>query len=726
MREKIVKTLLQLGLIVNPEDVDNPGLLNVAVEKGYLKNVEDLLKYGADVNMLERPRFGESLTPLHSAVKSKQVEMVELLIQYGANVNDKGSEGTIPLVYSIGNRDTEMTKLLLSNGADIKEDPNLLCTAVMNGSLKIVEYLLQYGADVDMLGSSKFGESLTPLHSAVKSNQLEMTKLLINYEADVNIKDGEGTSPLVDAIQNKATEMIKLLLINGADTKEDPNLLCTAVMNGSLKIVKDLLKYGADVNMLGSSKFGESLSPLHSAVRSNQMKMAKLLLLYGADVNMIEHSIFGQKLTPLHIAVKSNQVEMVKLLIKYGADVNVEVGRGFMDLSPIQYAIENSATEITKLLLINGVHHGADVNGSGSYQMTALHCTVLYCGEDERRLKFCKMDREELIFHRRCNHDIAELLLSKGANVNAATESGITTLCAASQKNYEDIVEILLKYGAECDPRDEEIIKPLHAAALGGHSKIIENLLKCGAEVDSRDIYGRTALHFASRGGHVETVKTLLEYGSDVNIVSERNHTPLEYGKFFEDVDSDDNDEGDEDDDYHYNLDSDDYHYIRDNDGNLCHTNDSPTTKLLKQHIAKMKTAGLHVSDRNLLWISNDHEINNFINGCEAEIEIMKSEKIDNSYVSVYDILTKSTSQFAKNKSIVQALKSDDYKTKFPIYANMIGSRFRRGILREELLKQVRDKLLKSLPKLPLLCTEKIFSYLSDKDLRILLVDCKP
>ena len=83
--------------------------------------------------------------------------------------------------------------------------------------------------------------------------------------------------------------------------------------------------------------------------------------------------------------------------------------------------------------------------------------------------------------------------------------------------------------------------------------------------------------------------------------------------------------------------------------------------ELLKQDIAKVKAK----------------------DECEAEIEIMKGEKIDNSNASFYDILTQSISQlaiYAKNKNIVQTLKSDDYKIKFPIYASMIDSQFRKGV----------------------------------------------
>ena len=138
------------------------------------------------------------------------------------------------------------------------------------------------------------------------------------------------------------------------------------------------------------------------------------------------------------------------------------------------------------------------------------------------------------------------------------------------------------------------------------------------------------------------------------------------------------------------------------------------------------------MNERCLLSISSNGELSDFQKECEEEIASMKSEKVGNANVSFYDILTKGISQlalYAGNESIVQILKSDDYKIRFPIYASMINCNFRNGERRKELLEQgnkVFHFLFNNFPQLPYVCTEKIFSYLSDEDLRILIDDCKP
>jgi pyruvate kinase len=148
--------------------------------------------------------------------------------------------------------------------------------------------------------------------------------------------------------------------------------------------------------------------------------------------------------------------------------------------------------------------------------------------------------------------------------------------------------------------------------------------------------------------------------------------------------------------------------------------------------MVKMKTANLYVSEQYLQYLSNSVKDADFQKKCEEEIVRLKCEMVSNVNVSFYDILTKSTNQltmYAKNESIVQVLKSDDYKRNFPIYAGMINSNFRKGERRKEFLEQGNNNLrilFNNFPQLPHDCTDKVLSYLSDEDLRILIDACKP
>ena len=354
------------------------------------------------------------------------------------------------------------------------------------------------------------------------------------------------------------------------------------------------------------------------------------------------------------------------------------------------YAVQNHDLKIIEVLF----EHGADVNASDECGRTALHFIVIF--ERGRRFGFRYGEDPDI----KVKREITKLLLSRGANVNAQTGKGMTLLHAACNNRYVEVVEALMQYNADVDCKCETGRTPLHLAARNGRTGIVEVLLKFGANIDSKDKYGMTALHFAAKQGQVLVCRVLLEHGADINIMTEGNRTPLDFAMTSR---------------FNFNYYS---------DGIIAET--------LKGHIVMMKTANLYVNQKDLLTVGNYGESSDFQKECEEEIASMKSEKFSNANVSFYDILTKGISQlamYAGNENIVKILRSDVYQIRFPMYASMINSNFRKGKRRKELLEQC-NKILHSLfsdfPLLPHVCIEKIFSYLSDEDLRILIFYCKP
>ena len=64
--------------------------------------------------------------------------------------------------------------------------------------------------------NSKNKQGYTPLHLAVRLNELEVAKLLIKNNANVNTKDIYQDSALIDSARNRNNEMTKLLICNNA------------------------------------------------------------------------------------------------------------------------------------------------------------------------------------------------------------------------------------------------------------------------------------------------------------------------------------------------------------------------------------------------------------------------------------------------------------------------------------------------------------------------------
>ena len=107
-------------------------------------------------------------------------------------------------------------------------------------------------------------------------------------------------------------------------------------------------------------------------------------------------------------------------------------------------------------------------------------------------------------------HDtIVELLLSKGACVDAQTDSGLTPLHFANRGGHDKVVEKLLAAGA-CVEKSTEEGGLLHFAAKRGHTKVVEQLLRARAKIDEPNSKGFTPLHLATQGGHDAVVEQLI------------------------------------------------------------------------------------------------------------------------------------------------------------------------------------------------------------------------
>ncbi|KAK2722323.1 hypothetical protein QYM36_002753 [Artemia franciscana] len=213
---EVVEALLKYGFCVNPEDANNTELVHAAVENGYVNIVEDFFKYGANVNAL----LGRSgLTLLHNAVINKQEEVANLLISNEADINARDENGKTPIFYATENADISLTKFLLAN---VKDSPEVLFKAVETECVEIVKVLLRYDADVN--ATDKYGR--TALHRIAlqdngfavvrkcKSPEVKdaIAKLLLNRGAGVNTQTIKGETALHFAIENDNTKVVETIL----------------------------------------------------------------------------------------------------------------------------------------------------------------------------------------------------------------------------------------------------------------------------------------------------------------------------------------------------------------------------------------------------------------------------------------------------------------------------------------------------------------------------------
>ncbi|KAG6496288.1 poly [ADP-ribose] polymerase tankyrase-like [Zingiber officinale] len=106
-------------------------------------------------------------------------------------------------------------------------------------------------------------------------------------------------------------------------------------------------------------------------------------------------------------------------------------------------------------------------------------------------------------------------------SIDEPVEDGDTVLHLACLYGYFSCVQLLLERGASLEAKDEEGAIPLHDACASGFLEIVQYMLSfaSGPDVITRmlnvtDTEGDTPLHHAARGEHLGVVRLLLAAGA--------------------------------------------------------------------------------------------------------------------------------------------------------------------------------------------------------------------
>lgn len=199
--------------------------------------------------------------------------------------------------------------------------------------------------------------------------------------------------------------------------------------------------------------------------------------------------------------------------------------------SLLHAAIESRSHELTDLLL----DEGADVNAKACDESTLLHWAAK---SYEIKVLQALLERGadvnaqdglgETPLHRATTAEAAQMLARRGAGLHATTSDGWTALHAAAGRGGDAVIEVLLTEGADLHARDKWGDTPLHKAAWRGDREAIHCLLERGAEANARADDGWTPLHCAVRCYSEKAITLLVERGADVDATTEEGATPLD------------------------------------------------------------------------------------------------------------------------------------------------------------------------------------------------------
>ena len=70
-------------------------------------------------------------------------------------------------------------------------------------------------------------------------------------------------------------------------------------------------------------------------------------------------------------------------------------------------------------------------------------------------------------------------------------------------KDFKDLAELLISRGADVNAEQEEGMTPLHIAARNGNAGIIAVLISKGAAIEKKDRSGHTSLYYSVSKNHV-------------------------------------------------------------------------------------------------------------------------------------------------------------------------------------------------------------------------------
>jgi len=355
---EIVRYLLKHGADINAKNGANNTALIFAATRGHTEIVHELLKNKADVNV-KNISGGDALI---YAVTNKKTKTVSALLKYGAKPNEKYDDGKTALMMAIGEGSSGIAGLLIAGKADVnaadKDEMTALMTACEKGDTDMVAALLKAGADIGK--KSKDGD--TALIKAISANHVRIVRTLVKKSWNFNRREALSSAVIAGNL-----EIVKLLLTKDTDVNTSGfaggSLLMLAA-DDDFTMVKFLVERGAEVN----KKDDEGNTALMKSVESfNKTNVASMRFLIdrGADIDAVNNK--GE--TALIMAAKKGNAEMVRVLVEKKSAVFPKDNEG---KSAWTYAHEGAYSAVVNLLEKAGAsrdYKGMEWEGNGSKQI---------------------------------------------------------------------------------------------------------------------------------------------------------------------------------------------------------------------------------------------------------------------------------------------------------------------------------------------------------------------
>lgn len=300
------------------------------------------------------------------------------------------------------------------------------------------------------------------------------------------------------------------------------------------------LKQDYPINFEEKSKIHDPTGAglLHHACAAGKKNIVEALINNKVDLNKRAHL---DLYSPLHTAARNNQLEIVKMLIDNNVDINILDSH---NTTALYGSVRDHLVEIVKLLVENDK---IQINNGDKTGLAPLH---IACHFDFLDIAQClishgaEIDRlstnriTPLMLTAQEGHlEMVKLLLSHGADLNHQiyqTNQDLSPLFLAAKSNQVDVFDFLLKkQGINIKTIFKNKQSLLHIAAAYGSFDVMKYLCENGVDIFYKNSLGRSALFIAAASSHQNIVEYLLNKGADIKEVDEDGYSPILYATYY-------------------------------------------------------------------------------------------------------------------------------------------------------------------------------------------------
>ncbi|KAK8196846.1 ankyrin repeat-containing domain protein [Phyllosticta capitalensis] len=511
--EVLKKLLLHENVDVDSADDSNTTALHLAASRESLNALKILLNAGASVEKCD----AQGQTALHHCVFNLDGQAVALLLSSGADSSAVTNFGLTIWDMAAQKNNVEVLKALLSetNSSSTPHSSNSLlrltsmCFAAKLDAIDAMLLLMQNNKGWET--HLEFAMTLVHLlFSKGKECLGSVAHFLADFSDEILLKSMYGLKFLEHAILQNNLELVQKLLDRGI-RPHDPSAskdyevetplerVCLQRFGSSML---DLLLQFTSPSDLAQRNAQDGMALIHRACSegSHSTEFLERLIREGVDINWFD--VNGK--TALMVAVDAGKPIHAATLLRHGADT--EIRDSLNDWNFLHYAADAGSLHDLQMPIPDHVWEAKcsvllhlHENSINSYFLTEVgsvlikNCGLLHLSVGrpssmgfilEKNLIGVNCPGEEdfaPLHHAAFSDNIqaARMLISHGANVNAATKSGVMALHLATHHS-RGLLEFLLQSGANPAASDKSGNLPLHVAAFWGKNRSVSALLEFG------------------------------------------------------------------------------------------------------------------------------------------------------------------------------------------------------------------------------------------------------